>query len=115
MYGVSKVACERLGEYCHPKRWVYNIAGIRINGEAPQASEIAAAVKQKIPGADITFKTNQKLTDTIRSFGILDDSVARSEWEWGSDYTYLNRVVEDFSKEVSTYPERIKSLELFGA
>lgn len=189
MYGVSKVACERLGEYYHAKRWVdfravrypsvigaargpggttvystlmvqlpllgkayeayvpqdtrldilyvkdaikaitqlydvpngrlkrrvYNIAGVRINGEAPQASEIAAAIKQKVPAADITFKTNQKLTDTVRSFGILDDTVARSEWEWSNDYTDLSRIVDDFATEVSTYPERIRSIELFGA
>lgn len=189
MYGVSKVTCERLGEYYHSKGWVdfravrypsvvgaargpggttvystlliqqpvlgkayeayvpedtrldilyikdaikaitqlydvpngrlkrrvYNIAGIRIHGEAPQAGEIAAAVKKKIGTADITFKANQKLTDIVHTFGILDDTVARTEWEWSPDYTDLDKVVDDFAKEVNAYPERIKSLELFGA
>jgi threonine 3-dehydrogenase len=189
MYGVSKVTCERLGEYYHSKGWVdfravrypsvigasrgpggttvystlivqqpllgkayeayvpedtrldvlyvkdaikaitqlyevpndrlkrrvYNIAGLRINGEAPQAGELAAAVKKKVPAANITYKANQKLTDIVHTFGILDDSVARSDWEWVGDYMDLDKVVDDFSKEVTAYSDRIKSIELFGA
>jgi nucleoside-diphosphate-sugar epimerase len=189
MYGVSKVTCERLGEYYNSKRWVdfravrypsvvgasrgpggttvystlmiqqpvlgkayeayvpedtrldilyvkdaikaitqlyevpndrlkrrvYNIAGIRVNGDAPTAGDIAAAVKRKLGSADLTFKTNQKLTDTVRSFGILDDSVAHADWEWVGEYLDLDRAVADFADEVMKYPDRIKSLELFGA
>jgi hypothetical protein len=51
---------------------------------------------------------------TVRGFGILDDSKARQEWGWKGDYTNLSKVVEDFVKEVKDYPGRLQRLELFG-
>ena len=98
------------------KRRVYNIAGIRINGKAPRADEIKAAVLIRKPTASISFKVNQNLTDIVSSFGILDDSAARADWGWeGLTYDNLNKTVTQFEKDVIDYPDRIKSIELFGA
>ncbi len=98
------------------KRRVYNIAGIRINSKAPRADEIKAAVLVKKSGATITFKVNQKLTDTVSSFGILDDSAAREDWGWeGLSFDDLDKTVTQFENDVLAYPDRIKSIELFGA
>ena len=98
------------------KRRVYNIAGIRINNKAPRADEIKAAVLVKKPAAAISFKVNQKLTDIVSSFGILDDSAARNDWGWeGLTFDDLDKTVTQFQKDVNDYPDRIKSIELFGA
>jgi hypothetical protein len=44
---------------------VYNIAGIRIDDKAPQASDIKAAVVGIKPDAEkmLTFEVNQQLSD----------------------------------------------------
>ena len=97
------------------KRRVYNIAGIRNGSQAPRADEIAAAVKKAKPDATITFKANQDLSEIIRTFGILDDSAARSDWEWQGPSFDMDKTVEDFKIEIDSYPGRIKSIELFGA
>lgn len=96
------------------KRRVYNIAGIRINGQAPEAREIEVAVKKQSSAAVISYKVNQQLSDTVRSFGILDDSMAREDWRWGGASFDLDATVADFVADVHAYPNRIKALELFG-
>jgi threonine 3-dehydrogenase len=102
------------------KRRVYNIAGIRIAHEAPQAKDIAEAVKRYKPSAGaITYKENPDLTKIVQSFGILDDTAAREDWGWRGDYVdgveALNKTVKDFDVEAHEFSGRIKSLELFGA
>jgi threonine 3-dehydrogenase len=188
MYGVSKVAVERLGEYYHSKSWVdfravrfpsvvgaargpggttvystlmiqmpllkipkpyavyvpkdtrldiiyvkdavnallrlhdardlklrrvYNIAGIRINGLAPQASDIEAAVKRKNRDAVISYETNQQLTDIVHTFGILGGTAAQNDWKWGGPQFDLASTVDDFKADIDAYPNRIKSIELY--
>jgi hypothetical protein len=66
-----------------------------------------------IPGATINFEPDQALINTLRGFGILDDSVARNEWGWAEDFPTIEAAVEDFSTEVNASPDRIqKNLEL---
>jgi hypothetical protein len=74
---------------------VYNIAGIRIDGKAPQASDIESAVREEMKKRDvgITYKVNQQLSDTVRSFGVLDDSVAREDWRWIGESFGLQKAV----------------------
>jgi hypothetical protein len=62
----------------------------------------------------IDFKPDAMMDQTVRGFGILDDSKAQKEWGWKGDYTDLSKVVEDFVKEVKDYPGRLQRLELFG-
>jgi len=95
-----------------PRR-VYNIAGIRIGAQAPQASEIEAAVKAKIPAAVISYNPNPGLTATVKSFGILKDDAARTDWDWPGAKFDLTQTVDDFAQEVTQYPERIKAIELY--
>jgi threonine 3-dehydrogenase len=96
------------------KRRVYNIAGIRRNGKPPTAGDIAAAVKSVISNAAITFKSTP-LETTVRSFGVLDDSAAEADWGWPRRPNDLATAVKLFIDDVRHYPDRIKSLELFGA
>ncbi|MEY9575827.1 threonine 3-dehydrogenase [Bradyrhizobium diazoefficiens] len=96
------------------KRRVYNIAGIRnADGQAPQASDIEAAVREQKPDASITYKVNQQLSDTVRSFGVLDDSVAREDWGWTGESFGLQKAVRAFFDDVKNYPDRIKAIELY--
>jgi threonine 3-dehydrogenase len=97
------------------KRRVYNIAGIRIDGKAPRADDIAAAVTKVKPGAVITYKENKQLSDTVHTFGILDDTAAREDWGWKGASFDMDKTAADFKAEVEGFPDRIKSIELFGA
>jgi nucleoside-diphosphate-sugar epimerase len=94
------------------KRRVYNIAGIRIADQAPQASDIEAAVKRRRPQAAITYNVDQQLADVVHTFGILDDSAARADWGWRGAAFDLDKAVKDFDDEVKAYPNRIKAPEL---
>jgi nucleoside-diphosphate-sugar epimerase len=101
------------------KRRVYNIAGIRrADGQPPTAGEIAEAVRAVPDGivgnATITFQSTP-LEATVRSFGILDDSAAQQDWGWKKERSGLSIAVPNFIEEVKKYPDRIKSLELWGA
>ena len=96
-----------------PRR-VYNIAGIRMNGQAPQASDIAAAVMKKVGKEGIiTYNPNPVLTTTVKPFGILDDSAARKNWQWKGAQYDLEKAIDDFGREVMKYPDRIKAIELY--
>jgi threonine 3-dehydrogenase len=95
------------------KRRVYNIAGIRIGDKAPLAKDIEAAVLVRKPDAKITYKVNQQLSDTVHTFGILDDSVARQDWGWTGASFDLGKAVPAFFEDVKKYPDRIKAIELY--
>jgi threonine 3-dehydrogenase len=99
------------------KRRVYNISGIRIGEKAPTAKDIQNSV-ENIIGKDwpISYKSIPALQDAVNSFGVLDDQVAKNDWGWeGLSFKTLDDTVKHFSNQVQQYPDRIKSLELFGA
>jgi nucleoside-diphosphate-sugar epimerase len=96
---------------------VYNVSGIRnANDQAPQASEIAAAVRDAL-GANtpaISFDNpDDTLTKIVTSFGILNDQQAQQDWGWQPEYKDLAKAVTDFIDQVKKYPNRIKRLELY--
>jgi threonine 3-dehydrogenase len=105
----------KLGSSDNSVRRVYNIGSIKgPDGRPPTAGDIEKTVN-KVVGADlIDFKPDAMMDQTVRGFGILDDSKAQKEWGWKGDYTDLSKVVEDFVKEVKDYPGRLQRLELFG-
>jgi nucleoside-diphosphate-sugar epimerase len=77
-----------------PRR-VYNIAGI-----SPSATEIADAVRRRVPGARIDFApdpTSQAVVDSWPA--ALDDGPAQAEWGWklGLD---LEALVERFGEAI---------------
>jgi threonine 3-dehydrogenase len=98
------------------KRRVYNIAGIRkAAGQAPLASDIATAVTAALPAAQITFNQNDSpIEETVRGFGILDDTAAQQDWGWPATPADLTTAVNSFVQDVQNYPDRILALELFG-
>jgi threonine 3-dehydrogenase len=95
------------------KRRVYNIAGIRIGDQAPQASDIEASVKKVAKGAVITYVDNPILSATVKSFGVLNAKAASDDWGWHGPAKNLDDTVVDFSTEIKNYPSRIKSIELY--
>jgi threonine 3-dehydrogenase len=63
-------------------RSIYNIAAM-----SPRAEEIAAAVKKRVPGVRITFKSDPARQAIVDSWPrALDDSVARKDWGWAPRY-----------------------------
>ncbi len=62
----------------HLKRCSYNVQGF-----SPTASEMAQAVRAKVPAARITFKPDPTMQAILDSWPrSLDDSAARREWGW---------------------------------
>jgi len=100
-----------------PERRVYNIAGIKVGGQAPAALDIKNAVLALQPNANIQFQKDEALQTIVRSFGILDDTAAQTDWGWkgAAQRIDLPTAVAAFKDEVTNFPKRIKSLELFGA
>ncbi len=84
----------------------YNIAGV---SSAKTAKELALAVKKFVPEARITFKPDPEFMKFFREFfasmRVFDDSRAREEWGWKPEYTDLEKLVEDFLREVRTRPQ----------
>ena len=61
-------------------RSIYNIAAM-----SPRADEIAAAVKRRVPGVRITFKSDPVRQAIVDSWPrALDDAVARKDWGWAA-------------------------------
>jgi threonine 3-dehydrogenase len=113
LLGLYSARPEKLFDGNTPRR-VYNIAGIRMSGRAPQASDIAAAVMKKVNKQGIiTYNPNPVLTTTVKTFGILDDTAARKNWEWRGAQFDLEKTIDDFNIEVTKYPDRIKAIELY--
>jgi threonine 3-dehydrogenase len=63
-------------------RAIYNIAAM-----SPRADEIAAAVRRRVPGVKITFKSDPVRQAIVDSWPrSLDDAVARKDWGWAPRY-----------------------------
>jgi nucleoside-diphosphate-sugar epimerase len=79
-----------------------------VAGPTPAASagELVDLVRAKVPGARIDFKVDGERQKIIDKFtNPLDDSLAREEWGWKSDYDQ-ERIVDDFLKEMRLHPQR---------
>lgn len=64
------------------KRNIYNIAAMH-----PTADEIADAVRARVSGARLTFRSDPARQAILDSWPqVLDDSNARSEWGWKHEY-----------------------------
>ena len=100
-----------------PERRVYNIAGLKIGGQSPTASDIKKGVLAIQPKAVIDFQVDSTLETTVKSFGILDDGAAQADWGWKAPAQRMGlpKAIGAFHEEVVKFPKRIKSLELFGA
>ena len=73
---LSDAPRQRLG------RSIYNIAAI-----SPTAAEIADAVRERIPGVRLTFRSDPRRQAILDSWpSVLDDSNARKDWGWSHEY-----------------------------
>lgn len=63
-------------------RSIYNIAAM-----SPTADEIADAVRRRIPGVRLGFRSDPRRQGILNSWPkVLDDSVARRDWGWKHAY-----------------------------
>ncbi len=77
------------------KRCIYNIAAM-----SPTAQQFADAVKQRVPGAEITFKVDPARQAILDSWPArVDDACARAEWGWKPAYD-LARMSDDLIPKV---------------
>jgi threonine 3-dehydrogenase len=79
-----------------------------IAGATPIASaqELANMVKARIPAAKIDFKPDPELQKIVEKLSLsIDDSIARKEWNWKSEYDQ-ERIVDDFLQEIKLHPQR---------
>ena len=71
----------------------------------PSAGELADAVRNNVPGAQIGFIPDDELQSIVESLRPLDDGNARREWGWHPAYD-LERIVDDFLLELKRHPQR---------
>lgn len=79
-----------------------------IAGATPIASaqELADMVKARIPAAQIDFKPDPELQKIVAKLSLsIDDSIARKEWNWKSEYDQ-GQIVDDFLEEMKLNPQR---------
>ncbi len=84
-------------------RRVYNIHGL-----SPPASEIADAIRRRIPEARFDFDPDPSVVSLIEGWPpVIEDTSARSDWNWSPNYD-LEKLADDFVsellKEKSTRP-----------
>ena len=77
------------------RRSIYNIAAI-----SPTADEIADAVRARVDGVNLTFRSDPKRQAILDSWPqALDDSNARRDWGWAHEYD-LDRLADDMIVKV---------------
>ena len=81
-------------------RRVYNIHAI-----APSAGELAMAITDRVPNAEITFEPDPALVQLIESWPTtIDDATARSDWGWQPRYdlpSLADHFIEDLQRETT--------------
>ena len=84
---------------------VYLIAG---TVPVPSARDLRDVIVAKVTGAKIDFKPDpeiQSVHDSRQALSSIDDSNARREWGWKSEYS-LERIVDEMIEELRIHPER---------
>jgi threonine 3-dehydrogenase len=80
------------------KRRIYNIHGFSF-----RAADLAQEVIKHVPKAQLDFRPDLAMLDSINNWPTLDDTRAREEWDWRPKYD-LSDSVEDFIAEVRANP-----------
>ena len=75
----------------------YLIDGAR---PTPSAGELADAVRERVPDAQITFEPDVAAAITLSRNLVIDDQYARREWGWQPAYG-LEAMIDDFLAEVA--------------
>jgi nucleoside-diphosphate-sugar epimerase len=80
---------------------IYNIAGI---SPAFSALELVDIIKNRVPGARLTFEPDRVVVELLRELGVMriNDDCARAEWGLRIAYP-LKAMVEDFIDEFETH------------
>jgi threonine 3-dehydrogenase len=82
------------------RRRVYGVAGL-----SPTAAELAAAVSEAVPDANISFDPDPELMAIVTTWPeTVDASEARADWGWQDRYD-LHAAVADFVREVRDHPD----------
>ena len=84
----------------------YNIAGIP---EFVTAAELEAALGNRYKEAKVVYKPDASLEEIGNDFRTLkkfDDSYARNEWGWYPEYDTVDRIIDAFEMDMSSYPDR---------
>jgi threonine 3-dehydrogenase len=72
-------------------RRVYNIGGFTTT-----PGEIAAAIKNRLPGVELEFCPDDAVDGVLAAWpGAIDDSSARRDWQWRCDWN-IDRTADDF-------------------
>lgn len=81
------------------KRRTYGLSGF-----SPTAAELASAVGEAVPDADITFAPDPGLVEIVGSWPEeMDGTEAAGDWGWKGSYGLIE-AVPDFVAEVSAHP-----------
>jgi len=80
---------------------VYNVYGFTAS-----ARELVDAVFRHVPGAQVRFEPDEKVTASMKTLpAVLDDQPARADWGWSPRYD-LDAAVLDFVQQIAARRER---------
>lgn len=95
MIGLSKAQRDKL------TRCMYSMKGVRCNAE-----ELVSEIKKIIPEAQLNFVPDPAITDIVNKIPTMDDSLARQDWGFESDYNELPIMVQRFIEQVQADPDK---------
>lgn len=76
-----------------------------ISGFSPTAEELADAVRNAVPGCDVSFAPDEDMVEIVHSWPQrVDTSEASADWGWQSSFD-LHDAVNDFVAELQLHPE----------
>ena len=85
----------------------YNVAGIP---SVVSAKELEAILKARFPQTGVTYKIDSlSRSEAYKYLGIMkvfDDSYARKEWGWQSQYATPEAIIDIFEKDLKEHPRR---------
>lgn len=76
-----------------------------VSGFSPTAGELAAAVRARVPAADISFAPEDDMVEIVHSWPQrLDAGEAAADWGWNAGFD-LVAAVDDFVAELEKHPD----------
>lgn len=80
-------------------RRVYNLQAL-----SPRADAIAAAIRRRLPSAELTFEPDDAVVALIESWPVtFDDRLARADWDWAPRYD-LDAIADAMLRDLTPAP-----------
>ena len=82
----------------------YNITGIP---SAVSAKDLEGILVKRFPDFKVTYPTLQSIGAKRRmpTIEVFDDSCARKEWDWKPEFDTIEKMIDQFEKDMKEHPK----------